>query len=334
MSDRSLTATDVGEIEIGSFALSNLPCGVLLRGRLRCNIGLDDPVELPVLVVRGESDSPVLLVAAGVHGNEYEGMEAIRHVWRDLDPSRMSGTFVGLPICNPMAFEARSRETPSSIDGLNLARVFPGNQAGSPTERLASELLDLLERLVGPEDLFVDLHSGTGEVAFASMAGFRDVDSPSRVRSEEAARQMGLPRLWAIPDASGPFNAETARRGIPTVGTETTGRAGCQPDDVAAYATALHNLLGWLGISTTGSPPARSEQAAKPTIDLIADVSGFARVHVHLDDDVLPGQVLCTIIDDVGVTIGEIRAPISGTIWAVRETPRIERGELAFMVAS
>ena len=44
----------------------------------------------------------------------------------------MAGTFVGLPVANVPAYHAVTRE---GIDGLNMARVFPGNPAGSDTER-------------------------------------------------------------------------------------------------------------------------------------------------------------------------------------------------------
>ena len=68
------------------------------------------------------------------------------------------------------------------MDGLNLARVFPGDAGGTVTQRLAHHLLCLVERNVGAGDLFVDLHSGSADVAFAPMVGFRDVPGAGRER--------------------------------------------------------------------------------------------------------------------------------------------------------
>ncbi|MGH2616623.1 MAG: succinylglutamate desuccinylase/aspartoacylase family protein, partial [Thermomicrobiales bacterium] len=233
-----------GLISIDDITVATLPRGRKERLRLLVTSHLGGPLVLRALLATGRESGPTLLVVAGVHGDEYEGMDAVRQVFAALDPATMRGAFLGIPVANPLAYAARTRSTPAGVDGLNLARVFPGNACGTLTQRLAHHLLGLVERNVGPGDLFVDLHSGSADVAFASMVGFRDVKGSDA--SQEAARHFGIPRLWRIPDSPGPFNAETARRGIPTIGTETTGRAGCDPADVAAYVAGLRNLMAYL----------------------------------------------------------------------------------------
>src|SRR6478752_4693722 len=47
------------------------------------------------------------------------------------------------------AVASRTRESPLSLDGRNLARVFPGDPFGLPTERLAAALFHLIRRTVG-----------------------------------------------------------------------------------------------------------------------------------------------------------------------------------------
>lgn len=319
-------------IPIDDLEIAALPLGSKNRLRLVVADDLPGPLNLPALVVTGRQPGPTLLAVAGVHGNEYEGMEAIREVFAGLDPATMSGTFVGIPVANPPAYAARSRATPAEIDGLNLARVFPGSAGGTLTPRLARHLLALVERSVGADDLFVDLHSGSEEVAFATLVGFRDVDSTARAASEEASRHFGLPLVWRIPDSAGPFNAETARRGIPTIGTETTGRAGFDLHGAAAFASGLRNLLTCLGI-VSGPMPARHEDAARTTIDVVAPAGGFFRASVALHDEVDAGALLGRIVDVYGDLIAEVTAPAAGTIWARRETPAVRPGEMIAMVA-
>jgi predicted deacylase len=245
----------------------------------------------------------------------------------------MRGTFVGIPVANPFAFEARARVAPLAIDGLNLARVFPGAPDGSPSRVLACALLDLVERHVTEADLFVDFHSGSADVAFATLVGFRDVQAPARERSEEAARHFGLPALWRIPDSPGPFNAETARRGIPTIGTETTGRAGCDPAGVEAFSRGLLNLLAFLGMRDSVPRPARFDGLARSTVDVVAPSAGFLRVSRRLHEDVAAGDELGTLVDVLGDTVDRLIAPVAGTIWAARSMPAIRSGELAFVIA-
>lgn len=144
---------------------------------------------------------------------------------------------------------------------------------------------------------------------------------------------MGLPLLWAIPDSQGPFNAETARRGIPTIGTETTGRAGCRPEDVDRYEQGLWNLLRYLQIVTTGPAPARDSSAARTTVDIAAPAAGFVHAPAVLGQRVAADEAIGMIIDPFGNSVTEVRAPFAGEIWAAIESPVAEAGDLLFMIA-
>ena len=320
-------------IAIDEFYASQLHPGRKQRLSLRVAPDLSGPLTLTALTVSGAAPGPTVLAVAGVHGDEYEGMEAIRQVFHTLDPNGMTGTFISIPVANPFAYAGRSRATPAHVDGLNLARVFPGDPDGTITRRLAHHLLALVERLVGPDDLFIDLHSGSADVTFAPMIGIRDVSDVDQSRAEEAARHFGLSRLWLIPDSPGPFNAETSRHGVPTLGTETTGRAGCDPADVATYATGLRNLLAFKRIVASPSPPSRCDGPPRQTIDLIAPAGGFFRTTMRLDDEVIAGTLLGEIIDVAGEPIAQITAPVDGAIWAWRTTPAIHPGDLLGMIA-
>lgn len=314
--------------------LQSFPIAAVSRTRVRLfELPEWGPVEIPAVVIRGSAPGPLLFAVAGVHGNEYEGMEAIRQIIAELDPATMRGAVVTILVANPFAYANRTRESPATIDGLNLARVFPGNPSGEPTRRLAAALLAIIERMVGSDDLLLDLHSGTAEVAFATMAGYRAVEHQGRKRSEEAARHLGLPLLWEIPDMPGPLNAETSRRGIPTVGTETTGRAGCQAQDVARYRQGLRNLLAWLGICPNWPFPLRDDRNARTTVDMFASITGFLQLEAGLLAEVVAGQRIGTIIDPFGTALAEVRSPVTGTIWAARETPKVDEGDLIFMIA-
>ena len=323
---------DALTLAIDELDLAALPRAMKQHLALTMASDIGGPLSVPGMVVRGAAPGPTLLAVAGVHGNEYEGMEAIRAVFAALDPAAVRGSFCAIPIANPLAYATRTRATPAAVDGLNLARVFPGAASGTLTQRLAHHLLALVERHVGPDDLFIDFHSGSEDVAFATLVGFRDLSGPARQRSEDAARRFGIPLLWRIPDSTGPFNAETARRGIPTIGTETTGRAGFDPDGYEAFVTGLHQALAFLGM-TPDPLPARSAAPARSTVEAVTQAGGFFRSSIALHGEVRAGDLLGTITDIYGCVIDEIVAPSTGTIWACRETPAVRPGELIAMIA-
>ena len=77
-------------------------------GKHRLSINVTDDVVLPLLVVRGEREGPILAVSAGVHGDEYEGVRAIFEAFELLEPSQMSGTLLAVPVVNYAAHRACS----------------------------------------------------------------------------------------------------------------------------------------------------------------------------------------------------------------------------------
>src|SRR5262249_47418484 len=111
-------------------------------------------IELPVLLVRGARPGRTLLATAGGHGDEVEGMGALRRLYESLQPEQLSGTLVAVPVANPPAYEAALRTNPD--DRQDLARTFPGNAVGTVTEQIA---FALTHRFIRHADLYCDLHS-------------------------------------------------------------------------------------------------------------------------------------------------------------------------------
>ncbi|WP_217211838.1 succinylglutamate desuccinylase/aspartoacylase family protein, partial [Streptomyces sp. AC550_RSS872] len=58
----------------------------------------------------------------------------------------------------------------SPVDGVNLNRVFPGDPAGGPTERLAAWLF---ANLVDGADVYIDLHCGGIDQVLRDFVGYR-----------------------------------------------------------------------------------------------------------------------------------------------------------------
>lgn len=79
---------------------------------------------------------------AGGHGRGPRlrvcGIQALRRLAADLDPARLSGNVILLPLANPSAFYAGAKQVVPE-DGVNLNRL-PGNSAGPLSARLAFAL--------------------------------------------------------------------------------------------------------------------------------------------------------------------------------------------------
>jgi uncharacterized protein len=110
-------------------------------------------MSLPVHVVHGETQGPVMFVSAAIHGDEILGVEIIRRVLAHPALGNLSGTLLAIPIVNSFGFLNHTRYMP---DRRDLNRSFPGSDRGS----LASLLADLFFREVVLRSKFgIDFHT-------------------------------------------------------------------------------------------------------------------------------------------------------------------------------
>jgi predicted deacylase len=287
-------------------------------------------VGLPVLVVRGTAPGKTLLVSAGVHGDEFEGMAALRRVFEGLSPENVSGTFAAVPVANPPAFEAGLRTNPD--DRLDLARIFPGDPAGSVTEQLAHALT---HRFIRHADLYCDLHSAGQYYAMPPLAGYQLRPEPLLSVQRQAASAFGLPLVWGTPAMPGRSLSAAGDHGVPAIYTEITGEGRCRPADVTRYVHGIEQLLAFLGI--TGEPL----QAHEPAwlVEDIRTNAGFLQVQnrcpvgglfeadVAVWDVVQQGQRLGMIRDALGVVRHVVQAPHTGRVVFLRTFSRVLAGD-------
>ena len=116
-----------------------------------------EPIGIPFFVVHGLEKGPVLCVDGGVHGDEYEGPEAVMNLGRSLEAGKLKGTMIGVPVVNVLAFESETRANPFDHERLNMNRVFPGNPNGWITERIAHAYFT---ETVRKSNYYIDLHGG------------------------------------------------------------------------------------------------------------------------------------------------------------------------------
>jgi predicted deacylase len=288
------------------------------------------PVALPVLVVRGGRPGKTLLVTAGVHGDEFEGMAALHRHYETADPARLAGTFVGVPVVNPPAFEAGLRTNPD--DRQDMARLFPGSPGGTVTEQLAHALT---HRFIRHADLYCDLHSAGQFYAMPPLAGYQLRPEPLQSRQREAARAFGLPLVWGTPALPGRSLSAAAECGVPAIYAEITGEGRCRPADVERYVFGLKQLQALLGL--TREPPAPHQptwfveddrpQAGFLQVQNRAPAGGLFQPEVSPLDRVHRGQRLGTIRDALGAVRHEVQATHAGRIVFLRTFPRVLAGD-------
>ncbi|MFT7228305.1 MAG: putative deacylase, partial [Methylophilaceae bacterium] len=98
------------------------------------NLYTHTPLDMPVEVIHGKYEGPVLLICAAVHGDELNGVEVIRRMRGVRGFGNLHGTLVLVPVVNLFGFIHQSRYLP---DRRDLNRCFPGSKNGSIASRIA-----------------------------------------------------------------------------------------------------------------------------------------------------------------------------------------------------
>ena len=298
--------------------------------RWLCNGNL----SLPVLAARGVSPGETLVATSGVHGDEYEGMEAIYRTFEAIDPRQMQGTFVGVPVVTLPAFWLGVRCNP--VDSKNLARVFPGSSNGSPTEQLANALL---ERVLRHASLYIDLHSAGRNYHMLTLCGYCSAGEQS-TRAAEAAKCFGAPVIWKHPSISpGRTVSATLDLGIPSLYAEAHGGGHVRSEDVQVYTRGLANFLRFLEITELpgACPQVQSPFWISGSGDLDCAInceqSGLFFSSVNPGAYLKEKDVLGTIRSLDGRALEMVRSPQDGLLVLIRATPRIFAGELMAALA-
>jgi hypothetical protein len=168
-------------------------------------------VPTAVLVVHGVDDGPTLCLTAAIHGDELNGIEIVRRVLYDLDPSELSGTVIGVPIVNLQGFRRGSRYLP---DRRDLNRFFPGTGYGSSASRIAASFFT---EVIQHCDALVDIH--TGSFARTNLPQLRaDMKIPEVAKLTQG---FGANSVLHNPGAVGTLRRAATDSGIPAVTIET-----------------------------------------------------------------------------------------------------------------
>jgi predicted deacylase len=291
------------------------------------------PLSLPVLLAAGREEGPALVVLAGVHGDEYEGIVAIPEVFRRLDPASMRGTLIAVPVCNVPAYLSATRSSP--IDGLNMARVFPGDANGSLTQRIAYWLG---EKIIRHAALIVDLHSAGIAYNLPMLVGYYRPDNELGRRTRELALQFGAGVVWAHPQiAPGRTMSFAAEHGIPGLYTEAPGGGRVRPEDFETFVSGVLNSLKALHM-LDGQPLAQAPAhclVGSGDLDhiILAGHGGLFFPRVQLLDAVRLGDVLGEVRDPLGRTLEEVRSPAEGVVITMRGLLRVNAGDGLFALA-
>jgi len=280
------------------------------------------PISTPVLVVNGKLAGPTLCLTAAIHGDELNGIEMVRRVVHNLDPEKLSGAVLGVPIVNLQGFWRGSRYLP---DRRDLNRYFPGNSNGSAASRIAHSFFT---HIVKKCDALIDLHTGSFERS--NLPQIRaDLRDPNIVTLTQGFGSMVV--VHSAP-TDGTLRDAATRAGIPTVTLEAGGPLQLELEEVRHGVKGIEALINTLGmvdkISGWGDPGPVFYRSSWVRVNN----GGILLADVGLGSTVQQGDLLGTITDPMSNESTELRSPYSGRVIGLARNQVVMPGFAAFHI--
>ncbi len=285
------------------------------------------PISMPVQVLHGKHPGPALFVSAAVHGDEINGLEIIRRLVARIDPQRLRGTLVAVPVVNVYGFVNRSRYLP---DRRDLNRSFPGSTGGSMASRLANTFV---ESIAARCTHGIDLH--TGAIGRENLPQIRGQILDDQV-IEDMARAFGAPIMLNARVIEGTLREAMARKGIPLLLYEAGEALRFDEVSIRGGVDGTIRVMRQLGMLRAGR--ARKNPAvsvlARGSTWLRAPQSGILRSVVPLGGTVEAGQTIGWIADPFGEQEAAVVADVDGVIIGRTTVPLVHAGEALIHVAT
>jgi predicted deacylase len=282
-------------------------------------------LNMPVFVARGMTPGPTLCLAAGIHGDELNGVEIVRRAFAKVDPQELRGTLIALPTINAEGVRTGNRYL---SDRRDLNRAFPGSTGGSVAKLIAHAIF---ARVLSHCDALLDFHTASNQRA--NLPQIRaDLTDPA-IRNLAIHFGLGIVVSGSGPDGS--LRRESAKAGIPAIIYEAGEPFRFQEDEIKRGVQGVENVMAYLEMTELADqeiPAARIYERSR-WIRTARDNGGFFFPTARLGDMVDAGDLLGHIVDPLTDASIEVISPLAGEIIGMAVPQPVLSGYALFHVA-
>lgn len=291
-------------------------------------------LELRRTVFRGTGSGPRVAVVAGIHGDELEGLYICHRLAEWLQkttaqhPDALRGTVELYPALNPLGIDTLERSVP--VFDTDLNRNFPGHNDGLLPQRMA----DAVMRALDGAALVVDVHASN--IFLREIPQVR-INEEFRDTLVPIAQDMNIDVIWlhgSLTVLEATIAHSLNSRGIPCLVAEMGVGMRITPVYTEQLLAGLVHVWQRLGVlapeielpKVTHHPLIADDSNVHY---LNAETSGLFIPDVQHWISVFKGQLLGRIVSPhEGGTLSEVRSPVDGVLFTLREYPVVYEGSL------
>ncbi|MFC7096754.1 succinylglutamate desuccinylase/aspartoacylase family protein [Halobaculum marinum] len=298
--------------------------------------------RLPVTVVNGAADGPVLWVTGGVHGDEATGVAVAQDAAATLAPvvDDLAGAVVVAPVVNPAGL--RRNERTSYYGGDDPNRYFPDTERDRSRPPETQERIDtrLFEALSDSADLLVDCHTAqVGSMPFTIrdrvLYGEERTEEEAEALAEDLDRlasALGLPVLTEYPAEEyveqalqrSTAGAALNTAGIPAITAELGGHSVVEEDARAAGVAGicavavefglLDAVPAGVGAAGEGVPDAPVDYPVRRFVGPRVETAGLVRHRLAVGDAVEEGDAVADVVTPHGEVVATVESEHDGYV--------------------
>ncbi|MAE58948.1 MAG: hypothetical protein CME69_08715 [Halobacteriovorax sp.] len=278
---------------------------------------LSIPWKVPVIVVRGKKKGKVLGITAAIHGDELNGISTIFKLIEEIDPEKLTGTLVLVPICNVPGYMTNKRYF---LDNVDLNRIMPGQINGNASKIYAYHLT---QKIISKFDYLLDLHT-------ASHGRVNSLYIRADLDNEETRTLAYLQNPQIIVkkyDESGTLRAWTNEQGIPSITIEIGNPNAFQHSLIDETLEGILNTMRHLNmIDGEVKDHVTDATICDHSYWLLSTKGGIVDVLPKLTDKVKKGEVVARVYDVFGTVKEEVIADRNGIVIGKNVSPNCLAG--------
>ena len=285
-------------------------------------------LNMAVHIVNGKQPGPRLFVCAAIHGNEINGVEIIRRLFKRKALNRLKGTLVAIPIVNVFGIIQHSRYLP---DGRDLNRSFPGTESGSLASRLAYMFS---EEIVNQCTHGIDLHTAGGHRT--NLPQIRaDFSQPGTL---EMAKAFGVPVVIDSPLREGSLRQTAGDNEVPLLVYEAGESLRFDSFSITTGVKGIVSVMRHLGmLPRSGIGKGTDPYIADSSKWVRAPASGILNIRKQLGEGVSEGELIGFVSDPSDMfedSKFEFHSPINGIVIGLTRVPLVNEGDAIYHIAS
>ena len=278
-------------------------------------------IDIPVHIFNSTQAGPTILLQAGLHGDEINGVETLRRMLENGDFTISKGTVIVVPILNIFGFIHFSRDVP---DGKDVNRSFPGNKTGSLASRIAYHYT---QEILPQIDFGLDLHTGGGQRHNFPQIRFTEGDEMSM----RLAKLFNAPFSFASNLISGSFRKAAHKLGKPIAVYEAGESMRFDEDAIEIGIKGIKNVLMGLGM-IVNQPKHGASVLLEYRRWLRAPRAGMFIPEIKNGAPMKKGQNLGMVTDTLAKKHKKIKAPFDGYIICINHQAVVNQGDALFHI--